>query len=68
MPDCVYDAPGYDGNAFDKDVPPNIGADQQPSPQGNNTTPSGDNNNANTLHGTESQSGSTPQQPLHTTQ
>eukprot|EP00957_Ditylum_brightwellii_P040044 3030460-Ditylum_brightwellii.AAC.1 len=33
MPDGVYDAPGYDGNAFDREVPPNRGADQQPPPQ-----------------------------------
>eukprot|EP00957_Ditylum_brightwellii_P101670 7748557-Ditylum_brightwellii.AAC.1 len=33
MPDCVYDAPGYGSNAFDKDVPPNTGADQQPPTQ-----------------------------------
>eukprot|EP00957_Ditylum_brightwellii_P020843 1572141-Ditylum_brightwellii.AAC.1 len=38
MPDGVYDAPSYDGDAFDKDVPPNRGADQQPLSQGNNTT------------------------------
>eukprot|EP00957_Ditylum_brightwellii_P159945 12174759-Ditylum_brightwellii.AAC.1 len=60
MPDGVYDAPGYDGNAFDKDVPYNTEADQQPPPQGNNTTHSDDNNNANTSHDTESQSHSTP--------
>eukprot|EP00957_Ditylum_brightwellii_P195984 14932361-Ditylum_brightwellii.AAC.1 len=40
MPDGVYDAPVYDSNVFDREVPPNTGADQQPPTQGNNATPS----------------------------